>query len=540
MRFSMLAAMSMLVAVAALAQTRTDLSHQATNADFSAFPHTRPVQVGAVLPSGCSVGEMFFRTTDNPGNNLYLATSSSPCVWTQIAGTSASSAGLPVAVDTGIVNAYTGCPAGSPPLADGMTVVFMARVANLGASKFAYCGGTALPLVNPDQSALAAGSVVPWAPYNTAAAWNPAAPVQTLTVGSTYGIGDIAAVFTDTPPSVYISLKAQTYVNNDRTDPAKWAKIAPASNFLVYHAGIASWELKPAVPKTAAYPPSQSDVTSYVSPSVLIQSLNNLSPIASPAPNTKFQFARSTGSTWLPAGNPQNPGAGRMSRAWVADGVTPGLSQYRMALSAANCGTATRINSTGVGATSTPFEASYPTNGTASTSNCFLTTGTVSMFSAGNNLMFDAGGVVFSASTTINNVLGLAWAGADVTALSHSTGSYGGAVAFFRYSATMSDARFKCVVSASSSDTPMVVDTGAIGGTVLTDGNPHRYSLWIDDAASTMHWYIDSTEVCTGQSWGIHLPGGSQMTPFVGTYQTAAFSSAQTVAASYVYMEADK
>jgi hypothetical protein len=80
MRFAIVA----LFAGGCFAQTTVDLAHQAKTPDFSVMPHTRPAQTGTALPGSCTTGEVFFKTDAPPGSNLYLATSGSPCSWTQV------------------------------------------------------------------------------------------------------------------------------------------------------------------------------------------------------------------------------------------------------------------------------------------------------------------------------------------------------------------------------------------------------------------------------------------------------------------------
>lgn len=58
--------------LATKAQTQIDLSKQSKNVDFSAAAATRPVKVGASLPSTCLEGEAFYSTTAPLGANLYL------------------------------------------------------------------------------------------------------------------------------------------------------------------------------------------------------------------------------------------------------------------------------------------------------------------------------------------------------------------------------------------------------------------------------------------------------------------------------------
>src|ERR1035441_9802127 len=56
------------------AQTQIDLRTQAKNIDFSAANATRPIKTGTVLPATCVVGDMFFKTDAQAGENLYGCT----------------------------------------------------------------------------------------------------------------------------------------------------------------------------------------------------------------------------------------------------------------------------------------------------------------------------------------------------------------------------------------------------------------------------------------------------------------------------------
>jgi hypothetical protein len=73
-----------LLAIVTWGQTTVDLKTQTRRMDFSAAVHTKPIQVGAALPVTCELGEMFFRSTDAPGSNLYGCTVAN--TWTQLAG----------------------------------------------------------------------------------------------------------------------------------------------------------------------------------------------------------------------------------------------------------------------------------------------------------------------------------------------------------------------------------------------------------------------------------------------------------------------
>jgi len=74
----------LLAAGLANAQTRVDLRSQSKNIDFSGAPFTRPVKTGTILPSNCSVGELFFRMDASPGGNLYSCTAAN--TWSQFGG----------------------------------------------------------------------------------------------------------------------------------------------------------------------------------------------------------------------------------------------------------------------------------------------------------------------------------------------------------------------------------------------------------------------------------------------------------------------
>lgn len=63
--------LALAVAVSLSAQTKLDLARQATNADFSAYPSTKPVKVGTSLPGTCATGALYFKSDATAGSNLY-------------------------------------------------------------------------------------------------------------------------------------------------------------------------------------------------------------------------------------------------------------------------------------------------------------------------------------------------------------------------------------------------------------------------------------------------------------------------------------
>ena len=98
----------------ASAQTRVDLRNQSKNIDFAGASSTRPVKTGTTLPTACSVGELFFQTSSNPGGNLHGCTA--PNTWSQLGGGSPAYVGGP----TGAVTVNNGS---TPPEVDIATVV---------------------------------------------------------------------------------------------------------------------------------------------------------------------------------------------------------------------------------------------------------------------------------------------------------------------------------------------------------------------------------------------------------------------------------
>jgi hypothetical protein len=73
---------SFALAICAYGQSLVDLGRQARNPDFSALPHTRPIQVGAAMPASCAVGELFFNSSSASANAVYACTSAN--TWTAV------------------------------------------------------------------------------------------------------------------------------------------------------------------------------------------------------------------------------------------------------------------------------------------------------------------------------------------------------------------------------------------------------------------------------------------------------------------------
>jgi len=72
-------------ALGSLAQTQIDLRTQGKDVDFSGASATKPIQTGSSLPSACNVGQLFFLTTAQAGQNVYACPSSG--MWIPISAT---------------------------------------------------------------------------------------------------------------------------------------------------------------------------------------------------------------------------------------------------------------------------------------------------------------------------------------------------------------------------------------------------------------------------------------------------------------------
>ena len=84
-----------LLAAAADGQTLLSLDSQSRNIDFTKAAFTRPVKTGTVLPSTCSVGDLFFQTSASAGSNLFGCASAN--TWTLESG--GGSGGGSLAID---------------------------------------------------------------------------------------------------------------------------------------------------------------------------------------------------------------------------------------------------------------------------------------------------------------------------------------------------------------------------------------------------------------------------------------------------------
>lgn len=104
------------------AQTRVSLRSQSKDVDFSGADSTRPVKLGLMLPAACAVGEMFFKTNENPGSNLYVCAVANQ--WTNVNSAAALTlANLPAPYDGWARNALlSGSGSGAAPVVTAVTV----------------------------------------------------------------------------------------------------------------------------------------------------------------------------------------------------------------------------------------------------------------------------------------------------------------------------------------------------------------------------------------------------------------------------------
>ncbi|HMF74234.1 MAG TPA: hypothetical protein VK604_01095 [Bryobacteraceae bacterium] len=73
--------------------TQINLSTQGRNVDFTAALWTRPVKTGPTLSASCSVGDLFFKTTAVPGQNLFGCTAAN--TWTLLGAAAVAGLGDP-------------------------------------------------------------------------------------------------------------------------------------------------------------------------------------------------------------------------------------------------------------------------------------------------------------------------------------------------------------------------------------------------------------------------------------------------------------
>lgn len=164
------------------AQTRINLGRDAQNPDFSGLAHTRPIQVGALLPQHCATGELFFLSSAPTGRNLFVCSSTDN--WNE---TSASSIGG-CTLDS---NNNLVCPGGVGS-GDGT------QAGRLSLYELVANGNKSITVVAPDHILT---------PYSMALPNTPPAAGQILTFGAPDNSGRSQGSWTDT------STAAATFAN---------------------------------------------------------------------------------------------------------------------------------------------------------------------------------------------------------------------------------------------------------------------------------------------------------------------------------------
>lgn len=158
-----------------LGQTSINLKTQARNSDFATFSFTRPLSVGAALPSTCQAGQLFFNTSAPAGNNIYDCINSN--TWSQVgytlpqatattlggvtipqkSGLNIAAGGLSVIYGTGANTALQGSSLGQANGAaslDASGQIPIAQLRNLGSS--AFLNATAFDAAGTAAAAVAA------------------------------------------------------------------------------------------------------------------------------------------------------------------------------------------------------------------------------------------------------------------------------------------------------------------------------------------------------------------------------------------------
>jgi hypothetical protein len=151
------------VSAAAVAQqTLVDLRTQSKSIDFSAAVSTKPITVGTSLPTNCTTGQMFFRSSAVAGANLFGCTSTN--TWTALNAQEPEES--VIAPTSGSGSAYaptTNCP---QSLAFLQIYDFVPDVANTVVSPtLNICGLGALPIIHNDSTNLQVGELQPGHAY---------------------------------------------------------------------------------------------------------------------------------------------------------------------------------------------------------------------------------------------------------------------------------------------------------------------------------------------------------------------------------------
>jgi len=142
-----LAALLWLVVSSISGQTLVDVRTQTKNVDFSGAASTIPAKSGTSLPASCKLGEMFFNTSNSPGQNLYTCAPAN--TWSLLSGGGGSGGGSGISVPalTTVGNLPQYANTSGTALAAGLSVV--TTVGNPGSA-------TSVPTESAVRSAISA------------------------------------------------------------------------------------------------------------------------------------------------------------------------------------------------------------------------------------------------------------------------------------------------------------------------------------------------------------------------------------------------
>lgn len=318
----------------------------------------------------------------------------------------------------------------------------------------------------------------------------------------------------------YCGLGAHPVKLNDTTSnlPASRMPASPATVFLIYHTTGPYWELAglprlASISETGTVGMPDNDFAA-ATPAGVHAAISNLSPCSQMG--TLGTTCNNTTAASAVFGEPPiNPGGGRTWRTWQADGGTSGGTTSGMKVTVT--GTQTAIVPT---STSNPMQMKLTAGGGG-------VAGIVSanaLFYAGSQPKHDVGAqfsTTSSVSWCICMVGSTGTSGEQTnsrTLSTYTSGNYYSAIVGFRYNTAAGDGttgHIMAIAAPNSSTAPTVVDTG-----VSADTNPHTYRIFVDDANSTIHFYIDGTENSQTAitSWAGSLPTGTALALYDQVY----------------------
>ncbi|HLH38376.1 MAG TPA: hypothetical protein VKX39_04445 [Bryobacteraceae bacterium] len=221
-----------------------------------------------------------------------------------------------------------------------------------------------------------------------------------------------------------------------------------------------------------------------------------------------------------------NPGEGRRTAMWLANGS--GIDQMGAAFTSTSSGGSSAAVAP---AGSDPVMWSTTTGATSGNSAAHATGsgGTNNfIFRTGRNLAFNWNGKFGSVSSARLYVCMTSFPAASLAAT--DSPQTAGAAICFQYSTSAGQSTWNCYVSNGSASSTM--DSG-----VAPDTNPHEFGVIVDDAGGTLHFYIDTVEVCTNFPTA-NLPAGTNLS-FSATATTLA-AQQNSVATAHLFVGSDQ